>query len=506
MGNGWLDEVRPLLAEQQLDLDDVLAAIVDEVARRFDADRATIYLLDRVRRELVSRAAHLPEIAEIRLRLGEGVAGWVGQEGQPLMVHARDGDPRWSHRIDGVTGYRTRSMMCAPIAAPGPDRPILGVVQVLNKSAGERDFNADDLAALSGLAGELATLLDDTSLRSQLRPEHDKPLAFRFNFIVGESSPMQTCYDRIARAAATEAHVLLRGETGTGKTLFARAIHFNSDRRSSPLVKVDCAALPANLIENELFGHEKGAYTGADQTEDGKVAAASGGTLFLDEIGELPLEVQGKLLRLMQERTYLRVGGTRPQAASVRFVCATQVDLEQAVRDGTFRADLYYRIRVLEVEVPPLRDRGHVDLDRLVDHFLYEFSRRHGRPGLQLSTEARAALHAWSWPGNVRELEHCIESAVILADGQAIAASELPLKAVFDARPEPVDPTVFRTRIRPLRDVETAYCHHVVQACGGNQSQAAAKLEIGRNTLARKLKMTARDPGMPPNDPSADEG
>ena len=489
MGNGWLDEVRPLLAEQQLDLDDVLAAIVDEVARRFGADRATIYLLDRVRRELVSRAAHLPEITEIRLRLGEGVAGWVGQEGEPLLVHARDDDPRFTHRIDGLTGYRTRSTMCAPICAASSPRSILGVLQVLNKQAG--DFDTADLQALGDLAAELASLLDDTSLRAQLRPEHDKPLAFRFNFIVGESSPMQEVYDRIARAAATEAHVLIRGETGTGKTLFARAIHFNSKRREGPLVKVDCAALPGNLIENELFGHEKGAYTGADQTADGKVAAASGGTLFLDEIGELPLEVQGKLLRLMQERTYLRVGGTKTLSASVRFVCATQVDLEEAVRNGTFRADLYFRIRVVEVEVPPLRTRGHLDLDRLVDHFLYEFSRRHDRLGLGLSTEARAALHAWSWPGNVRELEHCIESAVILADGPEIAVEALPLKSVWPHRagdPAEVEPTAFVTPVRPLREVERDYCRHVVQLCDGNQSLAAARLEIGRNTLARKLK------------------
>jgi Nif-specific regulatory protein len=466
---------------RQIDLDQWLAELVDELARRFDADRATVYLVDHATRELVSRAAHLPEIAEIRLRLGEGVAGWVGQRGEPLRVDA--GDERWTGRIDAATGYSTRSLLCVPIRTPRA--VIVGVLQVLNRRG--RDFTDDDLRDLELVAHHLGAWLDESGLRGQLEPDHDKPLAFRFNFIVGESPAMRALYERIERAAATDATVLVLGETGTGKELLARAIHFNSKRRNGPLVKVDCAALPENLVENELFGHERGAYTGADRDTEGKVAAAEGGTLFLDEIGELTPTAQARLLRLVQDRTYLRVGGTRPRTANVRFVGATHRDLPKLVSEGRFREDLYWRLRVVELEVPPLRARGHVDLDRLIDHFVYEYARRHDRRGMRLDPEARAALHGWRWPGNVRELEHCLESAVVLSPDLRIRADQLPFERRADPTP-PVDG--FTTAIRPLHEVELAYIRHVVDRCDGSRTAAARVLGIGRNTLLRKLKET----------------
>ncbi|MCA9571867.1 MAG: sigma-54-dependent Fis family transcriptional regulator, partial [Myxococcales bacterium] len=264
----------------------------------------------------------------------------------------------------------------------------------------------------------------------------------------------------------------------------ARAVHHNSGRRSGPLVKVDCAALPEGLIENELFGHEKGAFTGADARSEGKVHAARGGTLFLDEIGELTLPVQGRLLRLLQDRTFLRVGGTKPEAADVRFVCATHVDLERKVAEGAFRQDLYYRLRVVEIELPPLRARGHGDLDRLVDHFLFELCRRHGRPAMRLTEEARQALHAWSWPGNVRELQHCLESAVILAPSASIGPESLPLGPRAS---EPVGER-FSVALSRLEDVERAYVRWALDQHDGNKSATATALGIGRNTLQRKLE------------------
>jgi Nif-specific regulatory protein len=421
MTERWLQRLATRLSGQ-IDLDKVLGELVDEVARQFDADRATFYLVDHAARELVSRAAHLPEIREIRLKLGEGVAGWVGQKGESLRIGPTDPDPRASRRIDAVTGYQTRSMLAVPVR--DQDHVIIGVLQVLNRRGG--DFDDGDLTRLQTVAREIAELLDATSLRGQLHPDHDKPLSFRFNFIVGDSSGMEHVYERVQRAARTEATVLVLGETGTGKELFARAVHFNSARKDHAFVKVDCAAMPENLVENELFGHERGAFTGADREADGKVAAAAGGTLFLDEIGELPLPVQGKLLRLLQDRTFVRVGGTRPLPANVRFVAATHRDLAKMVADGRFRSDLYFRLRVVELTIPPLRQRGHVDLDRLIDHFLFEYGRRHRGGPLVLSPEARTALHTWSWPGNVRELEHCLESAVVLTPGQLITPDLLP--------------------------------------------------------------------------------
>jgi Nif-specific regulatory protein len=485
MTERWLQRLVPRLSGQ-IDLDKVLGELVDEVAHQFDADRATFYLVDHAARELVSRAAHLPEIREIRLKLGEGVAGWVGQKGESIRLGPHDPDPRASRRIDAVTGYHTRSMLAVPVR--DQDHVIIGVLQVLNRKHG--DFGDADLQRLQAVAVEIAQLLDHTSLRGQLHPDHDKPLSFRFNFIVGDSPGMELLYDRVQRAARTEATVLVRGETGTGKELFARAVHFNSARKDRPFVKVDCAALPETLVENELFGHEKGAFTGADRDADGKVAAAAGGTLFLDEIGELPLAVQGKLLRLLQDRTYVRVGGTRPLPANVRFVAATHRDLGAMAAAGTFRSDLYFRLRVIELEVPPLRRRGHVDLDRLIDHFLFEYGRRHRGGPMILSPEARTALHAWSWPGNVRELEHCLESAVVLAPATLVTPDLLPIPtAPTPPPPGPAAETdgVFRHAVTDLDTVERAYVRFVVERCGGNRSQAARLLGIGRNTLHRKL-------------------
>ena len=458
------------------ELDTILRRIMDEVRRRLTADRGTLYLVDYARRELLSRVADLPEIREIRLAMGEGAAGLAASTGRSMTIPHDEDDERVQRRIDEVTGYSTRNMVVVPVLYQGV---VVAVMQLLNKAQG--DFTAQDRQILEDLADEIGALLARTSLGSQLHPEAKAPLSFEFNHIVGDSAVMQAVYERTRRSAATDATVLVRGPSGAGKELIARAIHDNSRRSEGPFVKVDCAALPAGLIENELFGHEEGAFTGASSATEGKVRAADGGTLFLDEVGELPLEVQGKLLRLLQDRTWLKVGGHELQSGDVRFVCATNRDLEFAVDKGAFRQDLYYRLRVVEIRLPSLAQRGGGDLDRLIDHFVYRFTRRHNRPGLRLSEGARHALHAHDWPGNVRELEHCIESTVVLSPGSEIEADQLPLGPSRSQKG-------FEGPLRPLREVEAEYIRHVVRACGGNRSEAARVLGIGRNTLARKLR------------------
>ncbi|MCP4809058.1 MAG: sigma-54-dependent Fis family transcriptional regulator [Proteobacteria bacterium] len=468
----WLGESTDL--DRAVALDDILRGVVDEVTAKLGADRGTLYLLDHARGELVSRVAHLPEIAEIRLRIGEGVAGRVASTGHAIKLPSGDG--RFATRVDDRTGYETRNMVAVPVVHDGT---VVAVLQLLNRNDGE--FSDEDVELLGALAGRVSGLLDRTSLAGQLRPGQRQPLAFRFNHIVGDSSAMHAVYDRTWKAARTDATVLIRGESGSGKGLVARAIHDNSARSGGAFVKVDCAALPEQLVENELFGHERGAYTGAGESAGGKVDAAAGGTLFLDEIGELPLNVQARLLRLLQDRDFLRVGGTQPIKADVRFVGATHVDLEAAVDAGRFRQDLYYRLRVVEVRLPALRERGAADLDRLIDHMLFRFSRRHGRPDLALSAAGRAALHAHDWPGNVRELEHCIESAVVLTEGDLLRRTELSIRSPRGL------PGRFSAPLVSLRELERLYVHHVVEHCGGNRSEAARLLRIGRNTLLRKL-------------------
>ena len=466
--------------DRELDLEVILGESVASIADALRADRGTLYLIDRPRSELVSRVGLLHGMSEIRLRLGEGVAGWVAAHGETVRVDRGRDDPRFAAQFDAVSGYRTHSLLAAAVRVDGE---VVGVVQLLNRRGGP--FDAADEARLEAEAEGLGRLLTGTSLRSQLAGHPSQPLSFRFNGIIGASQAMLHTFGLADRAARTEATVLIRGETGTGKDLVARAIHHNSSRWAGPLVKVDCSALPAELIENELFGHERGAFTGADRRAEGKVGAAAGGTLFLDEIGDLPPAVQGKLLRLVQDRAYYRVGGTEPLAADVRFLFATHRDLERLVEQERFRRDLYYRVRVVEIVSPSLRERGHGDLDRLIDHFLFEYGHRHGHPDCRLTASARAALHAHSWPGNVRELQHCIESAVVLGEGTEIEAVGLgpatggEAAAAGEAR--------FSTGVRPLRDVVRDYCRYVVEHNGGNRSRAARRLDIGRNTLARRL-------------------
>lgn len=516
-----LEELSRRLAEKQVEVDEVLKLLVDEITRRFSADRGTLYLVDGARGELVSRVAHLPEIQEIRLRLGEGIAGWVAVKAEPVNMGSGRPDPRFNAAIDDRTGYQTRSLVAAPVRDPAG--VVIGVLQLLNRQG--RDFNAEDLSALGEVCTQVASVLSRTSLGGQLQKEQIEPLFFGFNGIVGHSPVMLEVYDRTRKAARTEATVIIQGESGTGKELIARAIHCNSHRKNGPFVKVDCAALPETLVENELFGHERGAYTGADRTRPGKVQAAEKGTLFLDEIGELPLLVQGKLLRLLQDRSFLQVGGTRPIPADIRFVCATHRHLPQLVAEGKFRADLYYRLRVVEIAIPALRERGAPDIDRLADHFLHQLGKKHGRR-VSLSSDARKRLRSWPWPGNVRELEHCLESAVVLSTGPILGVEQLDLGpgpiptpspeiARAPAHPpesrgadlslppptfhrhstlppfEPSEALVlppFSSPVLPLEELELAYIRHVLAACGGNRSAAARLLGIGRNTLLRKLE------------------
>ncbi|MBI5498442.1 MAG: sigma-54-dependent Fis family transcriptional regulator [Deltaproteobacteria bacterium] len=490
------------LIGREVALDDLLRTMIDRIRTAMRADRCTLYLVDHGKGEVFSKAAHLPELPEIRLKLGQGVAGHVAQTGELVNVPSAKEDARFYGGVDEKTGYRTESMLAAAVRDRAGN--IVGVVQLLNKLDGH--FTDEDARLLTELSRQAGMAIESTTLHAQLlRPAAEAtepvPLQDRFNRIVGESAPMRQVYKLTTRAAASQATVLITGESGTGKELFARAVHVNSPRRDGAFVKVDCAALPASLIENELFGHERGAYTGADQRAVGKFDAAQKGTIFLDEIGELPLPVQGKLLRVLQDRDFERVGGNRPVEVDVRIVAATNRDLEKMVAAGTFRADLYYRIKVVEIRLPPLRARGPDDIGRLAKHFVTQAARRHARAVPTLSAVAMSRLCAYPWPGNVRELENCVESAVVIMDGREILPEHLPLPEATPAlhAPSEMSPSRLPTPLaiplsgnlpptKPLADVEKEHILHVLDLVQGNRSLAARVLQIGRNTLARKLK------------------
>ena len=465
---------------REVELDELLASCADRVARAINAERATLWVVDGATGELRARLADRIELDDLRLPVGRGVAGTVAATGEPVMIADAARDPRWHREIDQRTGYTTRSMLCVPVR--GPDGTLCGVLQVLNHADGA--FSDRDRVFALALADQIGRALEFTTLRGHgQRP--GVAVRGRYNHVVGQSPAMRAVYDVIARAARTDATVLLRGETGTGKGVFARAIHVNSERKDAPLVAVDGTTLPANLVESELFGHERGAFTGADARVIGKVEAAAGGTLFLDEIGEIPLELQGKLLRFVQERKFERVGGRETLTADVRLVCATNRDLAAMVKAGQFRSDLYFRVRVIEIELPPLRARGSDDILQLAEHFAAVYGRRHRKVVPVLADDARAALVRHTWPGNVRELEHAIERAVVLASGTVIDAGALALD-----RGEPaaaVDGVVVPHELE-LADVERRYAAAAVARADGNQSAAARTLGISRNKPARLLK------------------
>jgi DNA-binding NtrC family response regulator len=295
---------------------------------------------------------------------------------------------------------------------------------------------------------------------------------------------MLEAFKTIARVSKSSATVLIRGESGTGKELIARTIHERSARASGPFVAVNCAAIPENLLESELFGHEKGAFTGAIGRRIGRFERASGGTLFLDEIGDMSLALQAKILRVLQEREVERVGGSGPVSVDVRLIAATHRDLDQDVRAGRFREDLYYRLAVVTVALPALRERGN-DLRALTEHYLARYAREYGRPVQAVSREAFTVLQSYKWPGNVRQLRNVIESAVLLADSDTLLPYHLPPELLLaEAPPELADEGV---SLLTLSELERRHIQKVLAASGGQMNVAAEILGIHRNTLRRKL-------------------
>jgi transcriptional regulator with PAS, ATPase and Fis domain len=460
---------------REVELDSLLSALGKRIAGAMHAERATIYLVDSATGELRSRIAD--EVEEIRLPRGKGIAGHVAETGEVINVADAARDPRHFGEVD--RNYVTRTILAAPIR---DGRVTRGVVQVLNKLDGA--FTTEDEAFLHALAAQVAQALEGTTLRPADRNDRGVAVRGPINHIVGASAAMREVYTLVQRAAATDATVLLRGDTGVGKGLFARAIHANCRRSDGPLVTVDCTTLPASLVESELFGHERGAYTGADRRVAGKVETASGGTLFLDEVGDLPAAAQAKLLRFLQDRTFERVGGRETLRADVRIVAATHRKLEELVRKGEFREDLFYRLRVVEIFIPPLRARGPDEVETIARHFLDQFSRRHDR-AMRLTPAAITALRAHRWPGNVRELEHAIERAVVLAPNEQIHPEHLGLLPTSERTP---DNTVAIPLGLPLEEVERRYVEATLAAQGGNLTKTAEALEVGRNTLKRKVR------------------
>jgi len=341
---------------------------------------------------------------------------------------------------------------------------------------------------------ELLLLLDRALRTRALQRElaqlrHEVTEKYGFANMIGISAPMRAVYEQVEAVADSNALVLINGETGTGKELIAHAIHYRSRRSRGPMVAVNCGALPESLLESELFGHERGSFTGATRQHQGKFEQADGGTLFLDEVGEIPASVQVRLLRVLEGGTFTRVGGETPVKVDVRVICATNRDLRKEVQAGTFRADLYYRLHVFHIKLPPLRERRD-DIPLLVSHFSKKFSERHLRKEPTISPAAMRSLQAHSWPGNIRELEHFMERTVLLAAGGEITTAQLP---EVEPPPRPAGASVSIDDIGPgglpsaLDQVERQLIIEALTEAGGVQAQAARKLGISRSNLNYRI-------------------
>jgi len=433
------------------DMSTSMKPILEALSRHMDVECATLTVLNRRTSEiLVYEAIGLSadQRERGRYRLGEGITGRVVQTGEPVVVPSIAAEPLFLGRARPLKDRPEREMafVCVPVKLGN---------ETIGALSAERPYGPDfafdeDIRILSILASLIAHVvrLGQFAEEEKALMEENKRLRmeladrYRPANIVGNSREMEPVYEMIGQVAQSDATVLIRGESGTGKELIAHAVHYGSRRSEGPFVRVNCAALPEGLIESELFGHEKGSFSGAVQQREGRFERASGGTIFLDEIGDLKNSVQLRLLRVLQEREFERVGGTKVLKADVRVVAATNRPLEQDMEDGRFRSDLYYRLNVFPIHMPPLRDR-RTDIILLADHFIEKYGRRHERSIVRLSTPAIDLLMAYHWPGNVRELENAIERAVLLADGKVIHARLLPpslqMAKVDDGRSGPLN-------------------------------------------------------------------
>ncbi len=467
-------------------MEDVGRRLLELLMRLFESDGAMLFLRDGQSEKLRTVVA-FPEDHEIGMNRTS--LGRVVEEKRPLLVSERPenlvvipvagrDEPRPILNLGPAEGITT---MCVPVLIGDQ---VIGVVAV--EKRGTERYSLKDLALLHAVARLTAPLLKTAQVSEYV--EALTTLETPWQAVPSRNPGARAIFRQAMQVAATDATVLIMGETGTGKEVLARSIHEASPRRSGPFIALNCGAIPASLFESELFGYERGAFTGALRTTRGKIELAHGGTLFLDEIGNLDLSLQPKILRFLQEHAFYRVGGTRAIEADVRIIAATNEDLEEAVRQGRFREDLWYRLNVVTLKLPPLRERRE-DIAPLAEHFLRQAGLRSGKEILGMDDSALVILERYDWPGNIRELTNAIERAVILAKGPVLTAEDfqfLGKEAAGRARRRaPQDRE--ETPIRPLAEIEREHILNVLERFQWNQVKAAEALGVHRNTLRNKI-------------------
>ncbi len=487
-----LHAIAKILAQPD-DLHDRLENILKEMSIRLGMQRGMISLLDRERKEAWLDIAHDFNIdgMEVTYKPGEGITGKVAATGRPMAV-ANLGQE--THCLDrtGARRHLNRaelSFLCVPIMYDGE---VIGVLSA-DKVAREVENLDQELAMLSSVAELMSKIVhiraleeENRRLRKIVGSGHAPSMD-----IIGHSKAMQEVYGLVAQVADSNTTVLITGETGTGKELVARAIHNNSSRKGGPMVQVNCAAIPDTLIESELFGHEKGAFTGALTQRRGRFEEANGGTIFLDEVGELSAAAQVKLLRVLQEKRFQPLGSSRVINVNVRIIAATNRNLEQDILSDRFRADLFYRLNVFPIYLPPLRERGS-DVILLADHFLLKYNKEMGKKVKRISTAAIEVFLSHKWPGNVRELENCMERAVLMTKTDLVDCVHLPPSLQIKERePDRKD----RSKLSSVVEAqERTLIVDALTETGGNQTKAAKMLGTTKRIVQYKISKMGIDP------------
>lgn len=473
--------------------DELIRNILKSAIRLFTSAACSIAVLDEDKHRLIiDFSAGETMVEGLQIDVDQGIAGWVVRTGVGVVCNNVSDDKRFFNGVDKKTGFKTMSVLCAPLKQHGR---LVGVIEVLN-TMNPGGFNQDDLKLLTVFGGMAATAINRAREVNAIRNANTafrEDIKERYRFVIGKSPAAQAAIGMAETVAPVSTTVLLLGENGTGKEVIARFIHRRSPRNAHPFVAVNCAAISQELIESELFGHEKGAFTGAIIQKKGKFEMADGGTIFLDEIGELSPKLQVKLLRVLQEREFQRVGGTRDISVNVRIMAATNRDLRRAVQSGAFREDLYYRLNVVSITMPPLRERGD-DIIELAYHFVDRYCKELKRPRLEVEPSVMELFKSYSWPGNVRELQNAIERAVVLCRGTKITKDDLPSDIRFQS-PAGQD-TILQIpasceqlpMIEAMESFKHALIRQTLERVGGNQAEAARILGLERSNLSRLLK------------------
>jgi len=482
-----LIEINTLINSNYGDATSLLTQILESATRLSAGEASSLILKNEEDGKLYFEIALGPkgrDVKKFSLNPGEGIAGWVAEHGQSLIVNDVETDSRFYGDISKSIDFPTYSILAVPMIVR---EKCVGLFEIINKKD-KKYFTQSDLQWLEIFAVQAAIAIENAKYLEKAREEigylRDQISTDKgYHVLIAKSHDIVEKLDLIERIAKTDSSVLILGESGVGKELIAEQVHLRSNRKNGPFIRVNCAALPEGLLESELFGHVKGAFTDAIQNRRGRFELADKGTIFLDEIGDLPLRLQSKLLRVLQQKTFERVGSSDTVTVDVRIVAATNRDIDAQVKRGEFRNDLYYRLNVLPVYVPPLRQRKE-DIPALADFFLKKFGRETKKQFTGFTDQAIEHMLSYPWPGNVRELENAVERAVVIAKDKTIGARDLLIGDVAMGRDE--------YRGKSLKDALTIFKKHFIASAldehAWNQTETAKVLDIQRTYLSRLIK------------------